>query len=72
MNSTMFKMSVFIICFQSAKSLQSNKDSRILWAKDELLLTTGFDTVSFHYLLSLFVFFYGYQHNIEIQLAMFN
>ncbi|XP_045885584.1 coronin-7-like isoform X1 [Micropterus dolomieu] len=28
---------------QSAKSLQSNKDSRILWAKDDLLLTTGFD-----------------------------
>ncbi|XP_044038262.1 coronin-7 isoform X2 [Siniperca chuatsi] len=30
---------------QSAKSLQSNKDSRILWAKDDLLLTTGFDTM---------------------------
>lgn len=28
---------------QSARSLQSNKDSRILWAKDDLLLTTGFD-----------------------------
>ncbi|KAF1379510.1 hypothetical protein PFLUV_G00176790 [Perca fluviatilis] len=28
---------------QSAKSLQNNKDSRILWAKDDLLLTTGFD-----------------------------
>ncbi|XP_047213086.1 coronin-7-like isoform X2 [Girardinichthys multiradiatus] len=28
---------------QSAKSLQSNKDSRILWAKDDLLLTTCFD-----------------------------
>ncbi|XP_030592272.1 coronin-7-like isoform X1 [Archocentrus centrarchus] len=28
---------------QSAKSLQSNKDSRILWTKDDLLLTTGFD-----------------------------
>lgn len=28
---------------QSAKSLQSNKDSRILWAKDAFLLTTGFD-----------------------------
>ncbi|XP_060945712.1 coronin-7 [Limanda limanda] len=28
---------------QSAKSLQSNKDSRILWAKDDFLLTTGFD-----------------------------
>ncbi|MEQ2278908.1 hypothetical protein AMECASPLE_004202, partial [Ameca splendens] len=27
----------------SAKSLQSNKDSRILWAKDDLLLTTCFD-----------------------------
>ncbi|KAF3700170.1 Coronin-7 [Channa argus] len=27
----------------SAKSLQNNKDSRILWAKDDLLLTTGFD-----------------------------
>lgn len=30
---------------QSAKSLQSNKDSRILWAIDDLLLTTGFDTM---------------------------
>uniref|UniRef100_A0A3Q2PC43 Coronin n=1 Tax=Fundulus heteroclitus TaxID=8078 RepID=A0A3Q2PC43_FUNHE len=30
---------------QSAKSLQSNKDSRILWAKDDFLLTTGFDTM---------------------------
>ncbi|KAF0032705.1 hypothetical protein F2P81_014995 [Scophthalmus maximus] len=28
---------------QSAKSLQNNKDSRVLWAKDDLLLTTGFD-----------------------------
>lgn len=28
---------------QSAKSLQNNKDSRVLWTKDELLLTTGFD-----------------------------
>ncbi|XP_031733587.1 coronin-7-like isoform X2 [Anarrhichthys ocellatus] len=28
---------------QSAKSLQNNKDSRILWAKDDFLLTTGFD-----------------------------
>ncbi|XP_043955902.1 coronin-7-like isoform X2 [Gambusia affinis] len=28
---------------QSAKSLQSNKDSRILWAKDDFLLTTSFD-----------------------------
>ncbi|XP_054462820.1 coronin-7 [Anoplopoma fimbria] len=28
---------------QSAKSLQNNKDSRILWAKDDHLLTTGFD-----------------------------
>ncbi|XP_056144426.1 coronin-7-like [Lampris incognitus] len=28
---------------QSAKSLQSNKDSRVLWAKDDQLLTTGFD-----------------------------
>nr|XP_046270726.1 coronin-7 isoform X1 [Scatophagus argus] len=28
---------------QSAKCLQSNKDSRILWAKDDHLLTTGFD-----------------------------
>uniref|UniRef100_A0A7N6F659 Coronin n=1 Tax=Anabas testudineus TaxID=64144 RepID=A0A7N6F659_ANATE len=25
------------------QSLQNNKDSRILWAKDDLLLTTGFD-----------------------------
>ncbi|XP_026181658.1 coronin-7 [Mastacembelus armatus] len=28
---------------QSAKSLQNNKDSRIQWARDDLLLTTGFD-----------------------------
>ncbi|XP_011602276.2 coronin-7-like isoform X3 [Takifugu rubripes] len=28
---------------QSAKGLQSNKDSRILWVKDDLLVTTGFD-----------------------------
>lgn len=28
---------------QSTKGLQNNKDSRILWARDELLLTTGFD-----------------------------
>ncbi|XP_029293414.1 coronin-7-like isoform X1 [Cottoperca gobio] len=28
---------------QSAKSLQNNKDSRILWAKEDFLLTTGFD-----------------------------
>ncbi|XP_063759449.1 coronin-7 [Eleginops maclovinus] len=28
---------------QSAKSLQNSKDSRILWAKDDFLLTTGFD-----------------------------
>ncbi|XP_071371698.1 coronin-7 [Centroberyx affinis] len=28
---------------QSAKSLLNNKDSRILWAKDDHLLTTGFD-----------------------------
>ncbi|XP_008281999.1 coronin-7 isoform X1 [Stegastes partitus] len=28
---------------QSAKSLQSNKDSRILWVRDDRLLTTGFD-----------------------------
>uniref|UniRef100_A0A8D3DQU2 Coronin n=1 Tax=Scophthalmus maximus TaxID=52904 RepID=A0A8D3DQU2_SCOMX len=30
---------------QSAKSLQNNKDSRVLWAKDDLLLTTGFDMI---------------------------
>uniref|UniRef100_A0A7N9ATJ1 Coronin n=1 Tax=Mastacembelus armatus TaxID=205130 RepID=A0A7N9ATJ1_9TELE len=29
----------------SAKSLQNNKDSRIQWARDDLLLTTGFDMV---------------------------
>nr|XP_043906528.1 coronin-7-like isoform X3 [Solea senegalensis] len=28
---------------QSAKVLQTNKDSRILWTKDDLLLTTSFD-----------------------------
>lgn len=28
---------------QSTKGLQNNKDSRILWTKDDLLLTTGFD-----------------------------
>ncbi|XP_029998000.1 coronin-7 [Sphaeramia orbicularis] len=28
---------------QSAKSLQNNKDSRIMWAKEDFLLTTGFD-----------------------------
>ncbi|XP_029363747.1 coronin-7-like isoform X2 [Echeneis naucrates] len=28
---------------QSAKSLQNNKDSRILWTREDLLLTTGFD-----------------------------
>lgn len=28
---------------QSNKGLQNNKDSRILWARDDLLLTTGFD-----------------------------
>lgn len=28
---------------QSAKSLQNNKDSRILWAKEDFLITTGFD-----------------------------
>ncbi|TWW70010.1 Coronin-7, partial [Takifugu flavidus] len=28
---------------KSAKGLQSNKDSRILWVKDDLLVTTGFD-----------------------------
>ncbi|KAM9780059.1 coronin-7 [Neosynchiropus ocellatus] len=28
---------------QSAKGLQNNKDSRVLWAKEDLLLTTGFD-----------------------------
>ncbi|KAM4530624.1 coronin-7-like isoform 1-T1 [Odontesthes bonariensis] len=28
---------------QSAKSLQNNKESRILWAKDDHLVTTGFD-----------------------------
>ncbi|XP_067471511.1 coronin-7 isoform X1 [Thunnus thynnus] len=28
---------------QSAKGLQHNKDSRILWTKDDFLLTTGFD-----------------------------
>ncbi|XP_028310170.1 coronin-7-like isoform X1 [Gouania willdenowi] len=28
---------------QSAKSLQNNKDSRVLWTKEELLLSTGFD-----------------------------
>uniref|UniRef100_A0A8C6TFY4 Coronin n=1 Tax=Neogobius melanostomus TaxID=47308 RepID=A0A8C6TFY4_9GOBI len=28
---------------QSTKGLQNSKDSRILWAKDDLLLTTGFD-----------------------------
>lgn len=28
---------------QSTKGLQNNKDSRILWTRDELLLTTGFD-----------------------------
>uniref|UniRef100_A0A673AKZ5 Coronin n=1 Tax=Sphaeramia orbicularis TaxID=375764 RepID=A0A673AKZ5_9TELE len=27
----------------SAKSLQNNKDSRIMWAKEDFLLTTGFD-----------------------------
>ncbi|XP_051905594.1 coronin-7-like isoform X1 [Hippocampus zosterae] len=30
---------------QSADCLQNNKDSRILWAKDDFLLTTGFDRV---------------------------
>ncbi|XP_068191934.1 coronin-7-like isoform X1 [Antennarius striatus] len=30
---------------QSTKGLQNNKDSRILWAKDNFLLTTGFDMV---------------------------
>uniref|UniRef100_H3CWJ6 Coronin n=1 Tax=Tetraodon nigroviridis TaxID=99883 RepID=H3CWJ6_TETNG len=28
---------------QSTKGLQSNKDSRILWVKDDFLVTTGFD-----------------------------
>lgn len=28
---------------QSTKGLQNNKDSRILWTKDDFLLTTGFD-----------------------------
>uniref|UniRef100_A0AAV2KJT8 Coronin n=1 Tax=Knipowitschia caucasica TaxID=637954 RepID=A0AAV2KJT8_KNICA len=28
---------------QSTKGLQNNKDSRILWTKEDLLLTTGFD-----------------------------
>ncbi|XP_029015319.1 coronin-7-like isoform X1 [Betta splendens] len=28
---------------QSAKGLQNNKDSRVLWAKDDFLLTSGFD-----------------------------
>ncbi|XP_054861303.1 coronin-7-like isoform X1 [Amphiprion ocellaris] len=28
---------------QSTKSLQSNKDSRLLWVKDDRLLSTGFD-----------------------------
>ncbi|KAM4598732.1 coronin-7 [Polymixia lowei] len=28
---------------QSAKALQNNKDSRILWVKDDQFLTTGFD-----------------------------
>eukprot|EP00064_Thunnus_orientalis_P018982 superscaffoldBa00004564_g19091 len=28
---------------ESAKGLQHNKDSRILWTKDDFLLTTGFD-----------------------------
>lgn len=41
---------LFLIWFltfvlQSAKSLQGNKDSRILWVKDDYLLTTGFDMV---------------------------
>uniref|UniRef100_A0A8D3C150 Coronin n=1 Tax=Scophthalmus maximus TaxID=52904 RepID=A0A8D3C150_SCOMX len=27
------------------QSLQNNKDSRVLWAKDDLLLTTGFDMI---------------------------
>lgn len=30
---------------QSAKGLQGNKDSRILWVKDDFLITTGFDMV---------------------------
>ncbi|CAG00170.1 unnamed protein product [Tetraodon nigroviridis] len=30
---------------KSTKGLQSNKDSRILWVKDDFLVTTGFDMV---------------------------
>lgn len=30
---------------QSTKGLQNSKDSRILWTRDDLLLTTGFDTM---------------------------
>lgn len=36
------------LCFcpsQSATCLESNKDSRVLWTKDDLLLTTGFNMV---------------------------
>lgn len=38
-----FSFLTFVL--QSAKSLQGNKDSRILWVKDDFLLTTGFDMV---------------------------
>uniref|UniRef100_A0A8C6KGN9 Coronin n=1 Tax=Nothobranchius furzeri TaxID=105023 RepID=A0A8C6KGN9_NOTFU len=41
-------MPLYSFLLQSAKSLQNNKDSRILWAKDDLLVTTGFDMVRIH------------------------
>lgn len=46
---------VALFVLQSAKSLQNNKDSRILWAKDDFLITTGFDSV--RSLLYIYIYF---------------
>lgn len=51
---------------QSAKSLQGNKDSRILWVKDDFLLTTGFDMVrtsKVRHMTSLFLYPFPFSPN---------
>lgn len=53
----MSDLNIYIGFPQSAKGLQNNKDSRILWAKDDLLLTTGFDMVRNSPALHIGVFF---------------
>lgn len=69
------------VCFilfvpQSAKSLQNSKDSRILWVKDDRLVSTGFDTVrtsqkTFYNKVNCLVFRGGFIHTFSFRAGQY-